>query len=477
MQKNFSPNPCGRKNPFFHTRGSSASTNKLTSTQYQQFQHSYPDYSSSEIESFTSSFKKILQRYIPSYNLPNSKNFLTSILSTLPQALDEFYKQISEEIAEQYAQKEESYQRTSKNLVKYEELLKGKAQALEDRVKDWKNTMESDIRQLETEKTQIMQAKVRVESELGSSLSVLKDKESQIFAQISEIELLRTQLHREKLQGEEIKWKLDQYIHEINDKEAILDMKGRMLMDEKQEFIVERSSVETQRMVNEIMVSELLRSKSKENPLKRPGSSVIGDVNQSLISDYPIKPRSSSRGDLRVETSLTVGKSTFINFINSKNVLERSAEELKDLRIKILPDLNKTSDSMSKLMLDLKNSKVKIESLLQSFNEKYEKIRGMEESIEKTHKELEEYRLRLQDKEKGLDNKEKEITERELKLELDIENTEKEKIEFFEDMHEERKRIEDYYVGIEEKVQVLDMKRVELKLAKKQLDTKQLINH
>lgn len=471
MQKNFSPNPCGRKNPFYHTRCSSASTNKLIS------QQSHPDYSSSEIESFSYNLTKIFQRYIPSYNVPYSKNFLSTILSTLPQTLDNFYKQISLELTEQYAHKEESYQRTSKNLVKYEELLKEKAQALEDRIKDWQKTMELDSRQIETEKTEIIKAKVRVESELSNALSVLKEKENQIFAQISEIELLQTQLHKEKLQGEELKWKLDQYIHEINEKETIIDMKGKMLMDEKQEFIIERSNVETQKMINEMLVSEFIRNKSKESPVKRPGSSVVRDINQSFISESAVKPRSLSRSDLRIETSLTVDKLTFINFINSKNVLERSAEELKDLRIKILPDLNQTSDQMSRLILDLEKTKIKIEKILQDFNEKYEKMCAKEEEIEKNFRELEEFRIKLQDREKGIFDKEKEIVERGMKLEQDIEIIEKEKIEFFEDMHEERKRIEDYYVGIEEKVQVLDMKQTELKLAKKQLDSKEMIKH
>lgn len=469
MQKNYSPNPCGRKNPFLHTRCSSVSTNKIIPQQF------HSDYSSSEVESFSYSFAQILQRYIPSYTLPFSKNLLSAILSTLPKTLDNFSLQISAEILEKHSKKEEVYQKTSRNLLKYEELLKDKAQALEERIKNWQKAVDSESNRIETEKNELVKAKVKAESELNSALAVLKEKETQILAQISEISLLQTQLHSEKLQAEELKWKLEQYVNEISEKESILELKDQMLMMEKEEFIAEKSNVESQKMINEMLATEYIRNSKNQFFSKRPGSSYAGDINHSInYESSPVKSRSQSRSEYKIDTSLTIDKITFINFINSKNSLERSVAELKDLKVKILPELNQSSEELGILIEELKKKKEKIEEVLESFNEKFKKLQEKEEKIDEIFKEFEEFRVKLDAREKQLEEKEKNIDEREKRIELDMEAFSKEKMEFLEDMHEERKRIEEYYVGIEAKVQVLDLKSTELKEAKRLLNSKEI---
>jgi predicted nucleic acid-binding Zn-ribbon protein len=459
MQKYLNQSSSTRQNPFSRYRGSSLSYSKDLK----------PQKNEPNVENFSLEFCRIVQSFLPDFQLPFSKNLLLGVLQVLPDLLQKISDLSALEANEKYLTREESFQRTSRNLVKYEELIKEKAEKLEKDAKNWKIVKESETRRLEIEKNEIIEAKLELEKELKKSSAILNEREEKVKSEILKIEEIENHLHQEKLLIEELCWKLEKERLHVEEAEEILKMKEEMLRKEREILANEKTCVENQKMTNQLLADEMIRSRSVENNLKRPASCSTKENNESFVSDTHSRPRSFSRNDLRAETSLKIDKVSFINFINARNALERSKDELDELKNHILPELHQKSQDMNSMILNLYQIKEEMIVKISEFNQKILVLKENEENFQKILKNHEENQEELRRKERVLSQDQENfkrmkenLEEIREKLENEIEAFQNEKLAFLEELAEERKRIESYYVGIEEKVKILEMKREQL---------------
>ena len=230
MQKNLSPNPYFNKNPFIYNQRSSSllrTNDKIYSSK---------NFSCSEIEKFSLEFCKLVQIYVPYFQLPYSKNLLNSVLDSLKDVFDSITKQNEDQAKEKFESWEQSLKRTAKNLAKYEELLKEKADSLEESIKNWILVKDSEQKYIEDEKNAIIKAKIEMENELKLTSEVLAQREANISAQLERVLEFENKNYQEKLIFEQLTWKLNKEKHLLREKEKILIMKEECFMKEKQEL-------------------------------------------------------------------------------------------------------------------------------------------------------------------------------------------------------------------------------------------------
>ena len=230
MQKNFSPNLYSKKNLFMHNPRSSSLLHAKDKI-YQSLKDS-----SSEFEKFSLEFCKIVQIYVPDFRLPYCKNLLNSVLNSLKDVFDSIVKQNEEQAKEKFKLWEQSLKRTAKNLSKYEELLKSKAESLEEDAKNWKLMKDSEQKYIEDERNAILKAKIETENELKLKSEVLTEREARVAFKLERVLESEGQLHNEQLIFEQLTWKLNKEKHLIREKEEILIMKEECFMKEKQEL-------------------------------------------------------------------------------------------------------------------------------------------------------------------------------------------------------------------------------------------------
>ena len=242
MQKRYSQNPFYKAKPLSQSRCTSAVMFDPVPTS--QHQYSKQGYSSNEVDSFCLNFAKIIRNFHPDFQLPYSLDSLSGILEVLPSTIEVICDSFTKEITEKYSGKEQSFKRTSKNLVKYEELLKEKELELEEERQEWELSRATELNSIQNQKDERIRAKVMIEQEYGKVSADLKEKEEKIEKQLSEFEGIRLEVHQSKIKNQELEWKLQQTLREVEEREEILRMKEEMIIKDKQEIIAEKSNVE-----------------------------------------------------------------------------------------------------------------------------------------------------------------------------------------------------------------------------------------
>jgi chromosome segregation ATPase len=424
-----------------------------------------------------------MRKFQPDFEIPYSLDSLSGILEVLPSTIESICQNFTSEITEKYQAKEDSFKRTSKNLVKYEELLKEKALELDEERKAWESLKDEELSLIETKKNELIKAKVLLDREFEETRRVLNEKEEKIEKEKNEIENLRNQVHKSHMKNQELEWKIQQTIREIEEKEEILKMKEELIMKDKEEVLAEMSIVENEKMVNKVLNLELIKGNLEVSRHKRCSSVAFNlDTNRSYASESPEKCRPSSQSDSKIEeTSFIISKQSFVDIVNTKKSLEASAKDVEEIQTEILPNLHETTQEIQKLFDRLSELKEALECTVEEINEKSEeyneKIRSLDEGlknsqeqnreVEKVRKENDELKVKLQTHINQL------ALEKE-KFDEECQDFHKEKLEFYEDVSKERQRIQNYYSGIEEKVHLLEIKREELQKANKSLKEKEI---
>lgn len=472
MHMRQTPNPYFRNKEITVSRcTSSMAMDKESSRYYRQ------SFSATEIETFCVHFTKIIRNYLPDFKLPYSLDQLTGILEALPSTIDDICEMTKAQATEQYRLKESSYKRTSHNLVKYEELLIQKAKELEEEIQDWEQRKNIEFQSIENQKNDLITLKVKLEQEVSKASEEIVEKENRIEVQLQEIELLRGEIYKGQMKNRELEWKLEQYMREIEEKEEILAVKEQLIQKDKEEIMQERTYVENEKMVNQVLNLELIRENNISRSQQRCSSTVFAqDTNRSYLSEAS-NLRPASRLDSKSsENNMSITKQAFLDIINTKKSLENSALDLEEIQTTILPDIHKQSEEMFELFNEIKELKESTEEYL---NEVLEKFDGFEKKYEEAEEIIKEYNeknedLRLKNEEICTLKEELQMKIEEVQLEKDalqkeIDEFQLEKIDYYDDVSKERKRIQDYYTEIEEKVHLLDIKRIELENAKKRL--------
>ena len=481
MQKRFPQNPFYKSKPLSQSRCTSAVMFDPVPTS--QYQYSKQSYSSNEVDSFCLNFAKIIRNFHPDFQLPYSLDSLSGILEVLPSTIEVICDSFTKEITEKYSDKEESLKRTSKNLVKYEELLKEKELELEEERKEWEIIRATELNSIQTQKDELIRAKVLIEQEYGNVASDLKEKEEKIEKQLNEFEVIRLEVHQSKIKNQELEWKLQQTMREVEEREEILRMKEEMIMKDKQDIIAEKSNVENEKMVNQVLNLELIKGNLEVNKHKRCSSVAFNlDVNRSFYSESPSKDRPSSRSECKIEeTNFVITKQSFIDIVNTKNILKESANDIEELRGKILPEMQQQSEELAALFDELKELrdalKTTLEEIYERSDELNKKFLEVEESFNENRKkenELEENNKIAQELKVKLQNHIDELSFEKQKFDEECKDFHQEKLDFYEDVSKERQRIQDYYLGIEEKVHLLEIKRLELEKANQSLKQKEI---
>lgn len=478
MQKRQTPNPYIRNKEITVSRCTSSFGMDRENPKYTR-----QNVSTTEIEPFCVHFSKIIRTYLPDFKLPYSIDQLSGILEILPSTLEEISELISNQATEHFRNKELSYNRTSKNLVKYEELLNEKAKELEEEIQHWEQTKFNELQSMENQKSDLIKAKVQLEQETSQAAEVLSEKENKINLKLQEIENIKNEVYQDQIKNKEIEWKLHQCMREIEEKEAILDMKEQLIHKDKEEILKERSNVENEKMVNQVLNLELIRESNISRSQQRCSSTLLGlETNRSYLSEAS-NLRPSSRLDSKSsESNVNLTKQAYLDVMNTKKSLENSALELEEIQLSILPEIHKQSDELIDLFNQIKVLKETTEDYLNEVVEKSESFEKKYEQLEVLIKENEEKREELEVKvedikvvKEELEEKIKLVQDEKEKLQGEIDEFQLEKIDYYEDVSKERQRIQEYYIGIEEKVQLLDAKRIELENAKKQIQEKELI--
>ena len=477
MQKRSTPNPYLQKKEIIASRCTSS----------MGLDQEYPKYhrqqvSTLEIEPFCVHFSKIIRNFLPGFKLPYSIDQLSGILELLPSTLQEISEAVSNQATEHYKNKESSFNRTSKNLMKYEELLKEKAKELEEEIQHWEQTKFKELHSIENQKNDLMKAKVQLEQEISIAAEAMKEKENRINLKLQEVEVVAAEMHRDQLKNKEMEWKMQKFMRDIEEKEAILNVREQLIQKDKEEMLQERSNYDNEKMVNQVLNLELLRESNKSRSEQRCSSTLlVQESNRSYISEVS-NLRPSSRLDSKSsEPNMCLTKQAYFDIINTKASLENSAAELEEIQSTILPDIQKQSEDMVDLHNQLQVLKESTEDYLNEvigkfelFEKKYEELEVLIKENEEKRQELEAKREDIELVKKELDGKIKLVEVEKDKLQEEIDEFQLEKIEYYEDVSKERERIQEYYIGIEEKVQLLDTKRIELENAKMQFQEKEL---
>ena len=481
MQKRFTPNPFYRSKQATQSRCTSAVMfDKAPSSQYH---YSRQSYSSNEIDSFCLNFVKIIRNFNPDLQITYPLNSLSGILEVLPSAIQEICDSYTTEVTEKYSGKEESFKRTSKNLVKYEELLKEKELEFEEDRKAWESTKAHELNSIQSQKDDIIRAKVLIEQECGKVAAELKEKEDKIEKQLNEFEVIRLEVHQSKMKNQELEWKLQQTLREVEEREEILKMKEDMIMKDKEEIIIEKFNVENEKMVNQVLNFELLKGSPEVSKHQRCSSVAFNlDINKSFYSESPSKDRPLSRSEAKLEESnFVISKQSFIDIVNTRNALKETGKDIEELRDKILPEMHQQSEELANLFDELKELREALKFSLGEIHEKSEELNRKFLEVEdlfnenkKKEIELEEKNKTAQDLKLKLQSHIDELASEKQIFEEECNEFHQEKLEFYEDVSNERQRIQDYYLGIEEKVHMLEIKRLELEKTNESLKKKDL---
>ena len=481
MQKRNTPNPFYKSKQVTQSRCTSAVM--FDKVQASQYHYSKQSYSSNEIDSFCKNFAKIIRNLNPDFEISYQVNSLSGILELLPSAIEEICEYYTREITEKCSGREESFKRTSKNLVKYEELLKEKELEFEEDRKSWESLRANELNSIQIQKDELIRAKVLIEQEFGKAAAELKEKEDQIEKQLNEFEVIRLEVHQNKIKNQELEWKLQQTLREVEEREEILKMKEEMILKDKEEIITEKFNVENEKMVNQVLNYELIKGNLEANNHKRCSSVAFNlDINKSFYSESPSKDIPFSRSENKIEESnFVISKQSFINIVNTKNALKVTANEVEELRDKILPEMHQQSEELAFLFDELKELRDTLKFTLGEIHEKSDELNKkfleVEELFNENKKkeiELEENNKIAQDMKIRLQSHIDELASEKQKFEEECNDFHQEKLEFYEDVSNERQRIQDYYLGIEEKVHMLEMKRLELEKVNESLKNRDL---
>lgn len=442
------------------------------------FEHDYDPLSISQLQSireptdFAKRLVRVICKYLPDFRLQYKVLTLDNILDSLDPALQLFTETISNQYQEKYKETTGFIQTTTSNLSKYEQLIEEKEKDLENQLFLWQESKRQEEEELERKKIKIIRMKVK----LDNSIEAFKEKEQEHIEKntkfLDGLKALQGQVTKEKLENESIKWGIEQKLSEITDKEAMIELKFKMIEDEKKQIRDQKAELENERITNRLMSEEYIKCKSHYSPNKQFLNSA------SVNSKFEPFSRFGSRAE---DYDSPVEKSPDLKELKSiQKCLEDSKNELEVLSTAILPELHQNYEVLSSLIDEATSLKITAEEIVKSFTEKFEyyaeqsaEVQKLSEELGKGLEELAKKEAEISIAKEGLEVEKAEIAVKQAGLGRELEEFNQEKIEYFDEVAVERKRIQEYYQQIEEKMAKLHESHMGLMQMKKALEDRE----
>lgn len=545
MQKHFNQHTKGKsKGGYGHRCHSSLSYEKeKNSPQYQSY---YTD----ETFSFSEEFARIVQKFCPKIELKFSSESLEGILNTIELAFEDILEDMKETLGQEFTQKEDFLQKTTLNLIKYEELLSSREKDFNNQVAAWNAQRESDHNRIQLEKEEIIKLKCRLEKELEIQEEMIQENEKKTFKIIEDYEEKQCELIREKLENQNLKWDLEQMSLKLEEKEALISWREKTMIEDMKKITEEKSKIENERIANNILNFELINAAPRTSIQKRSYSSIEKTdlsadppsfaLNDSRFNNISIqkyegfninsKTKSNSFSSIKKNPFPAFTKSQQESEIEDRDSVLRQLEEkeLKDREIneemmrqeRTRERLKMERFEKEKLEFELMDLERRENELIENAKREHEHKESERKEAERREneklilelKELERLDAKRREEErqehqrieddfkeelmKKIMIKESELEEKQLEIELlekmvleekssllnERENLHKEKQElqseklaFYEEIMEERRKIENYLTDIASKTDILNSRREKLLKAQQIIEEKEIM--
>jgi hypothetical protein len=450
MQKSLSPIP--------RARGTDLSTFRCQSALNSTRDHA--NSSLTELTFISQQLIFVIQKHFPTFNpkIPND-NF-PALLQDIDKFLAAANKQSNEQLQKSYERRENILQSASEKLIKYEELLQRRKKEIEERMKEWEIEKSKEKTSLEGEKNEIILVRVRLESDVSAFMAKVKENDLKSERMIEDIEQRRSKLIQEKVGNDRKQWELSQRERELEEKEAILDLKLKMVKEDQEFRIAEKLILENKKRPTISITDPVQNTKEILTPHRRTASSntCVPVKSQGYRFSFSINEPTTNNDSHSVTYS-----PKFSKLMKLKESLESSSVTMNEFKEEVLPELYELSSQLTVMLTDLAEKRAEIIQELEIFEENSQRYK---EKIREVERNSDECRVKV----KELELKENEVFEKKmiieaemlglerLKLALDDEqdNFNNEKLAFYEEIAEERRKIEKYYADIEDTVKKLD---------------------
>ena len=419
---------------------------------------------SEELEQFNKQLKKMIRKYLPEFSLKSREPSLELIANKLDSAIERIYHNTLEKNQEETNKTNEFIRTTTQNLSKYEKLLEKKAKELERQIKMWDTTKELEEKCLEKEKEEVKRLKNHLETEIKSEKDFIIEKTNLNSRMIHDIKILENIIIKENLEKKSIQWNIDQNLRNIEEKELILQVKEKMIEEEKLNLRRQSLELENERMNNKSMIEKSLKANicwkcQNENELSSE------NIKKSLTSMSVSSPESNFCEDM----SRIRNDDDLAYIVKMKASLENSKFELDSIKDSILPELNTYYQILITFIDEVRELKENTEEAVNNFNIKFDLFQKKIDEINNLAELFQNQLAELIEKEKEIDIdrqefqiEEKKLNERSEKINQESQDFYKEKLELFNEISEERKKIEEYYNQIEEKLKKINSSEQQL---------------
>ena len=439
---------------------------------------------SEDLIRFNKTLKQLIRKYVPKFKLHSRETSYDAILNALESALKAYHRHTFEKLQEKSKEDMESLQLTSLNLSKYEELLEEKSSYIENQIKTWNETRITEEFKLEKEKKKLTKMQVKLENSIAAEKMRESENQATHSKMMEEVMTLQNSALKQQLENESLKWKIDQDLRSLSEKELMLELKHKLLEEDKASIRFQKSEIENERIKNSLLAKEYSRSVSRNSPIK-----VSQSISSSVIHFDPARSVSSQRDlyspyptdtNQHLEPEKTELTLNIHDLSQIKNSLDESKKELEILSTCILPELHSDYETLSALIEEIKQIKINAEEIVENYMKKFDYYQQESEEMLKIGTQLQENIKEVESKEKQLEKLRMELEmqmdefyKQRQDLAIEIEEFQKEKIEYFDEVANERKRIQEYYLEIEFKLSKLNSSHSDLIILKKSLDEKE----
>ncbi|OMJ67668.1 hypothetical protein SteCoe_35099 [Stentor coeruleus] len=495
IQKQFNLNPRARSNEGYSLRC-------YNSLNYEKRRNNYQStiLKNDEAFKFSQEFANIVHKFCPNIQMTFFDESWEEVLQTLGKTFKKILKDMKKQLRHEFTEKEEYIKKTTAKLIKYEELLNTRKKEFDEKCTAWTKYKDEENNKLQNEKEEIIILKCRLQKELEMQNEKLEQKEKKTFRIIEDFEAMHSDLMKAKIENQNITWEILQQSLKLEEKAALIAWKEKIIKEDLKSINEEKysSNFLSLKLLNEIpkinhkkhSSNSIEKLNFNDSPSSALNSSNIGhDSFQKEETDSPKKKNSSFSSFTKfytTESEPNIKNEIFNDF--TRTIYRQEAYERKFLMKKIREKETRN--------LQLKDEKIRQGEEYEGIRQKFINLASSEQEIIgkvikeqhfqeyecKEHEEYEKEKLEYKRIEGQVKDEMiiKELNEKYLEIELygkilkdeklkldcmkesltrEQQELQSEKLVFYEEMMEEREKIEEYFTDIALKTSILNNKK------------------